>query len=173
LSSYYYLISSLPSLKANAQMPFDYSTFLKMCKASVSAKVYQDLAELSLESESMSLTKKWAEFYKELKRELNCLRKERMNKPFERSFNVSANVKTVAQNAFNASTPLEAEKILLDAQFEYLDSLVSMHYFDDTVLYGYALKLKLLERQNVFDFTEGSAEFKRLFDNVQQQILSI
>ena len=55
----------------------------------------------------------------------------------------------------------------------YLDSLVAMHYFDDYVLYGYAVKLKLLERRDVFEKDKGSAEFERLFSDVQQKIMSI
>ena len=73
----------------------------------------------------------------------------------------------------NADNPLIAEKLMLDAQFAYLDSLVAMHYFDDYVLYGYAVKLKLLERRDVFEKDKGSAEFERLFSDVQQKIMSI
>lgn len=173
MASYYYLISSLPALKTNGEMPFDYKTFLKMCETAVSASVYSELEKLTLESDKGTFLSKWAAFYGNLKHELNCLRKEKLGKPFTRSFDRDSTIQAVAQNAMNAEDPLSAERILLDAEFKYLDELVSMHFFDNAVLYGYALKLKLLERQNIFSFAEGSAEFKRLFDGVQQQILSI
>ena len=43
-----------------------------------------------------------------------------------------------------------SREILLDYEFENLDSLVGLHTFDDVYLFGYAVKLKLLERQNCF-----------------------
>lgn len=173
MASYYYLVSSLPSLKTNGAMPFDYNTFLGMCKTAVSKDVYEKLEGLTLNSDNNPFLAKWAEFYQMLMGELNCLRKEKLGKPFVRSLDSNSTVRTVARNAMNAKTPLDAERILLDAQFDYLDSLVSMHYFDESVLFGYAVKLKLLERQNIFDFAKGSAEFKRLFDSVQEQIQNI
>ena len=69
--------------------------------------------------------------------------------------------------------PLEAEKILLECEFDNLDSLVGLHTFDDVYLFGYAIKLKLLERQSCFVQSKGQKEFKRLFDQVQQRVYSL
>ena len=50
----------------------------------------------------------------------------------------------------NNKNPLAAEEMLLSFEFERLDELVGIHYFDDYALIGYALKLKLLERKTSF-----------------------
>jgi len=41
------------------------------------------------------------------------------------------------------------------------------------VLFGYAIKLKLLERQSCFEQDKGKAEFKSLFDGIQQRVYSL
>ena len=49
---------------------------------------------------------------------------------------------------------------------------------DETVLYdervfGYAVKLRLLERLSSFEHDKGKAEFETLFDGIQQRIYSL
>ena len=68
---------------------------------------------------------------------------------------------------------LEAEQILLDHEFELLDTLVGMHMFDDYVLFGYAVKLKLLERRSCFEKEKGRSEFQNLFRRVQERVYSL
>jgi hypothetical protein len=79
----------------------------------------------------------------------------------------------VVSSALSAKNPLEAEKLLLEYEFENLDSLVGLHMFDDHVLFGYAIKLKLLERLSCFEQDKGQAEFKSLFDGIQQRVYSL
>ena len=43
MASYYYLISSLPMLKAQGEPPMDYAAFLAMCQTAVSGGVYRTL----------------------------------------------------------------------------------------------------------------------------------
>ena len=73
--------------------------------------------------------------------------------------------------AVNAKDPLEGERLALE--FDRLDELVGLHSFDDCALYGYALKLQLLERQRVFRHDEGKAAFDTLLGQVRQQIFSL
>lgn len=173
MASYYYLISSLPSLRTDAPMPMTYEAFLAQSKASVSADVYGILEKLTLSSDKGPLLRQWGTWYRAMQRELNRRRREKLGKPFDRTVEADRVTRDMIDRVMAASDPLAAEKIMLDAQFEYLDSLVAMHYFDDYVLYGYAVKLKLLERRDVFEKEKGSAEFERLFDGVKQQIMSI
>lgn len=173
MAAYYYLISSLPSLKADAPMPFTYQQFLDQCKSSVSQSVYNTLKDMTQLSSEGPLLKQWGSFNQKFVDELNYQRKLKLGKPVDRDHQVDAEIAKATENVLNAKNPLESEQIMLQYQFDLLDSLVSMHYFDEYVLYGYALKLILLTRRNVFKTEEGSAEFKRLFENVQAQILSI
>lgn len=173
MAAYYYLISSLPSLRSDGEMPFDYGTFLSMCRSAVSAKEYALLEGLTANTDEGPLFKEWGRFYGVLAKEMAYQRKQKLGRACAVPSERDQDAVRVVGAALNAKNPLEAENMLLALEFEKLDSLVSMHYFDDYVLNGYALKLKLLERKASFKTESGKKEFKRLFDGIQQQILSI
>lgn len=173
MASYYYLISSLPDLKTDGDMPLSYEEFLDMCQPNVSEAKYEFLKNLSLSSTEGPLVEKWAVFYRNLMKELNAQRSAALGKTYHREYEKDYLTTQAATAAMTAKNPLEAEKILLAFEFENLDSLVGLHSFDDIYLFGYAIKLKLLERQSCFSQEKGKAEFKRLFDQVQQRVYSL
>ena len=45
--------------------------------------------------------------------------------------------------------------------------------FDDYVLFGYAVKLKLLERLTSFEQEKGKQEFQSLFEGIQKSVYSL
>ena len=57
MASYYYLISSLPDLKTDGEMPMTYDEFLGMCQSNVSESKYKFLENLTLSSEEGPLVK--------------------------------------------------------------------------------------------------------------------
>jgi ribosomal protein S18 acetylase RimI-like enzyme len=61
MASYYYLISSLPDLKSDGEMPLSYEDFLDMCQTTVSASTYTILKNLTLSSNEGPLIKEWAQ----------------------------------------------------------------------------------------------------------------
>ncbi len=173
MASYYYLIASLPELKADGEMPLTYSEFLSCCQSNVSDSKYQLLENLSLSSTEGPLVDEWALFYGMLTKELNYQRSMNLGKSYSSAYDKDGVIAQVVASALSAKNPLEAEKILLEYEFENLDSLVGLHMFDDYVLFGYATKLKLLERLNSFEQTKGKAEFNSLFDGIQQRVYSL
>ena len=173
MASYYYLISSLPTLNSDGDMPMTYEEFLLNCQGNVSEETYRRLEELKLSSSEGPLLKEWAATYGMLTKELNSQRSQALGKQYPGGFDKDGQNVQVVSAALAAKNPLEAEQILLDYEFELLDTLVGMHMFDDHVLYGYALKLKLLERKSCFEKEKGQAEFKRLFDEAQQRVYSL
>ena len=173
MASYYYLISSLPDLRTDGDMPMTYDEFLDMCQSNVSESKYELLKNLTLSSEEGPLLKEWSAFYKNLMGELNYQRSVSLGRPYLTSYDKDSVIAQVAGAAMAAKNPLEAEKILLECEFDNLDSLVGLHTFDDRYLLGYAIKLKLLERQSCFVQSKGQKEFKRLFDQVQQRVYSL
>ena len=173
MASYYYLISSLPDLRTDGDMPFTYEEFLGMCQSNVSESKYEFLSNLTLSSDEGPLLKDWAVFYNNLMSELNYKRSMNLGRAYLKSYDKDSVLTQVIGTVLAAKNPLEAEKILLDYEFENLDSLVGLHTFDDVYLFGYAVKLKLLERQNCFVQEKGKKEFKRLFDQVQQRVYSL
>ena len=50
MASYYYLIPSLPELRADGEMPLSYSEFLNCCQSNVSESTYELLKDLELSS---------------------------------------------------------------------------------------------------------------------------
>ena len=173
MASYYYLISSLPDLRTDGDMPMTYDEFLDMCQSNVSESKYELLKNLTLSSEEGPLLKEWSAFYKNLMGEINYQRSVSLGRPYLTSYDKDSVIAQVAGAAMAAKNPLEAEKILLECEFDNLDSLVGLHTFDDRYLFGYAIKLKLLERQSCFVQSKGQKEFKRLFDQVQQRVYSL
>ena len=173
MASYYYLISSLPDLRTDGDMPMTYDEFLDMCQSNVSESKYELLKNLTLSSEEGPLLKEWSAFYKNLMGELNYQRSVSLGRPYLTSYDKDSVIAQVAGAAMAAKNPLEAEKILLECEFDNLDSLVGLHTFDDRYLFGSAIKLKLLERQSCFVQSKGQKEFKRLFDQVQQRVYSL
>ena len=173
MASYYYLMSSLPMLRADGEMPLTYEEFLSRCRGSVSDQRYEMLSSLSVDSSEGPLVSDWAAFYGKLKAELTYQRSVRLGRgipaPTERD---DAAVRAVSA-AMNEKDPLAAEKLLLAMEFEQLDALVSLHYFDEAALIGYALKLKLLERKTIFRFSEGKAELEGIVASIQDQIVRI
>lgn len=170
MASYYYLIASLPELNSDGEMPLSYQDFLELCRKQVNSRTYQLLEELTLSSAEGPLVKEWAAVYGALTKEVNYQRSMKLGKaypvPAEKDFATSQ----VAASALSAPNPLEAEKIMLAFEFEQLDSLTRTHFFDDYVLFAYAIKLKLLERQNSFQHDKGEKEFRRLINVVQKRV---
>ena len=86
MASYYYLISSLPELRADGEMPISYSEFLTCCQSNVSESTYQLLKDLTLNSEEGPLVDKWANFYGMLMKELNYQRSMNLGKSYSSTF---------------------------------------------------------------------------------------
>ncbi|MBR0468681.1 MAG: hypothetical protein IJJ16_03115 [Mogibacterium sp.] len=173
MASYYYLIASLPELRADGDMPITYSEFLSCCQSNVSEEKYQLLKDLTLDSTEGPLVDEWSRFYGMLTKELNYQRSMNLGRSYSSAYDKDGIIAQAVAAALSAKNPLEAEKVLLEYEFENLDSLVGLHMFDDYVLFGYAIKLKLLERLNCFEQTKGKAEFQSLFEGIQQRVYSL
>ena len=173
MASYYYLIASLPELRADGDMPITYDEFLSCCQSNVSEEKLQLLKDLTLNSTEGPLVDEWSRFYGMLMKELNYQRSMNLGKSYSSAYDKDGLIAQAVAAALTAKNPLEAERVLLEYEFENLDSLVGLHMFDDYVLFGYAIKLKLLERLNCFEQTKGKAEFQSLFDGIQQRVYSL
>ena len=173
MGSYYYLMASLPELKADGDMPITYSEFLSCCDSNVSEEDFKILKSLTLSSTKGPLVEEWARFYRMLTRELNYQRSLNLGRSYPSGYEKDGSVSQVVASALSAKNPLEAERILLEYEFENLDLLVGPHLFDDYALFGYAVKLRLLERLTCFEREKGKTEFESLFDGIQQRVYSL
>lgn len=173
MASYYYLIASLPELGTTGDMPITYSEFLTCCQSNVSEKDFEILKDLTLASKEGPLVEDWAKFYEMLTRELGYQRSLNLGRSYTSSYDKDAFISQAVASALSAKNPLEAERGLLEYEFQALDSMVGLHMFDDYVLFGYAIKLKLLERLSCFEKEKGKAEFQSLFNGIQQQVYQL
>ena len=173
MASYHYLVASLPELRAGGDMPLSYEEFLTCCQSNVSEENFERLKNLTLDSTEGPLVSEWAKFYGMLSKELNYQRSLNLGKSYSSAFDKDGFISQVAASALSAKNPLEAEKLLLEYEFENLDSLIGLHMFDDYVLFGYAIKLKLLERLNSFEQEKGNAEFQTLLGGIQEHVYSL
>lgn len=171
MASYYFLLSSLPMLRAEGKPPLTYAEFLERCKSCVGAGRYALLESLTPASDRGPLLADWSKFYAALEGELTDLRNGRLGRQPQRRGGGDGALRREISAAIEGKDPLEAEKALLALQFKKLDELIGTHAFDDCALIGYALKLKLLERKNRFDQKKGRAEMDRILDGLQKQIL--
>ena len=173
MASYYYLISSLPMLKTQGEPPMDYGTFLDMCRTAVGSGVYKTLEELTARSGKGPLLSEWGEFYQSLSRELTYQRSLKLGRVCPVPSDRDSGIVQAVTAAVNAENPLEGERLLLDLEFRRLDDMIGLHNFDEYALYGYAMKLQLLERQRTFRYDRGKQAFDGLMDNIRQQISSL
>ena len=173
MASYYYLVSSLPALDPGGEMPMSYEEFLLACQSNVDEKTYEQLQALTLSSSEGPLLTDWASAYGALMRELNAQRSMALGRPYPPGYDKNGMNSQVIAAVLAAADPLEAEQLLLDYEFELLDTLVGLHMFDAQVLFGYAIKLKLLERRSCFEKEKGRAEFDQLFEKIKERVYSL
>ena len=166
MASYYYLISSLPMLRTQGEPPMDYATFLSQCRSAVSEGTYKTLEELTVRSGKGPLLSEWGEFYQSLSRELTYQRSVKLGRVCPVPSDRDSGIVQAVTAAVNAENPLEGERLLLD-------DMIGLHNFDEYALYGYAMKLQLLERQRTFRYDRGKQAFDGLMDNIRQQISSL
>ena len=170
MAAYFYLMASLPMLKADGDLPLSYRQFLDSCKGNVSDAKWKTLENLTLDSDSNTFLKEWSAFYRLYRDELAYQRNQKLGNPATQPFTRDSEAIKTVSAALQDKNPLNAENTLLSFLFQKLDSLVGIHGFDNTALYGYALKLKLLERKTVFRFETGKEELNRTVKGLQEQI---
>lgn len=172
------MMSSLPSLSFDERAPFTMESFLEHCKGNITDSDYDDLCSLTLAgNDACTFTRKWKEFYGKF---INTLTSQRCRKHsvsvesvMDEDFAISNCVShAIAMSYGETGTrePLEAELFMLRFLFQNADNMIGLAQFDQTALFGYAVKLLLLLRKDEFSVLEGKAEYKRLFCNMQSII---
>ena len=111
MASYYYLIASLPELRADGDMPITYDEFLRLCQSNVSDQTYEILENLTLDSTDGPLVSEWATFYGMLKKELGYQRSMNLGKSYSSSYDKDGFISQVVSSALSAKNPLEAERV--------------------------------------------------------------
>jgi len=156
---YTYLISSLPLLNFTAKAPFSLEDFFSKCKNLILQKEFEILCSVCqqdlyvLTAQSTNSLKQWVNFETVLRNELVRARAGRKKvdplKFLRFPDSPQVEISHLAMAAYRSTSILEAEKILDQARWNFLDALGFAHYFDFDYLLIYGLKLKILERWDI------------------------
>jgi hypothetical protein len=157
MEAYYtYLISSLPMLNFSSRPPFSLDGFFVKCKGLIPEAEINSLrnacynSDCFLNAATTDSLKKWVRFELTLRNELARARASRKKIDPLRFVRFpddpEAHISHVAMAAYRSTSILEAEKILDQERWNFLESLSFGHYFDFDFLLVYVLKLKILER---------------------------
>lgn len=182
MSSYYYLVATLPMLRYEDSAPMSHEAFLELCHGNIGDSDYRLIRAASLAAtpdegfQKHPFLRKWNTFRDMVTRELNDQRArklelggDRYKNEGDKEYRISETVRA----ALSASDPLQGELLLMQLYWKYLDDLSGLHTFDIEALLAYAVKLQILERKSRFTIQDGNSEFKRLFSNLQSKIKSI
>jgi hypothetical protein len=153
---YTYLISSLPMLNFSAKPPFSLEDFFTKCRNLIPEKDFEILTSVcqedsfTLNTQRINSLEQWVNFETTLRNELvraRAVRKKIDPLKFLRlPDSPQAEISHLAMMAYRSISIFEAEKILDQGRWNFLEALNLGHYFDFDSLLVYGLKLKILER---------------------------
>ncbi len=72
----------------------------------------------------------------------------------------------VANSAFKAESPYDAEMVLNEWRWNFLSELEAGHFYDVDFFVAYYIKLQILNRKNSFSNEKGNNEFKQIYQSV-------
>lgn len=156
MTYYVYLISSLPSLHFEGKLPFSFEKFIGICGEFIPQPDIEIIQQANISGEyaeaKQQTLKAWHSFDTALRNELvklraghkhilasHYLRKETFPEPV---------IVHIALAAHKNIYPLESEKLLDQARWDFLEQIRFGHYFDLDYLIIYAHKLLILEKWN-------------------------
>jgi hypothetical protein len=150
------------------------SEFLYACESTVAEKDFETLkASLLIPVQGAAVTnpvlKSWYDWENTLRSELVKLRAAKKGTDAEKYISDNpgeAGVVEIAREAFNQNSPLDGEKILDQARWDYLDMLEAGHMFDIGKLIIYYLKLQLLNRRAVLNKDKGQQEYEKIYADI-------
>ncbi len=160
---YYYVITSLPYLSLSEETYIRRNDFLANCKNYLKRTDFDMLESVSLfDAEENDVPpdsiRRFFRWERGIRNVLVRLRAKSLGlepDEFIRDEIVDHSQSLLAEEAFNANSPLMAEEILNKARWRYLDELEFGHYFDIERLVVFFIKLQILERIYSFDAEEG------------------
>ncbi len=183
MADYYYFAATLPSLLPGMAPPFSLKEFLEKASRFLNQSDFDVLASASLfipeagraplPASRLPLLKAYYHWENCLRSELARLRAGRLRKPVEKYSlpgEVDWDALRVAQAAFAAENPLEAELLIEKERWALIERLALNRFFDLSFLAAYSLKLQALARRERFRQADGEAGYSVACSAVLQSI---
>ena len=171
---YTYLMSSLPMLHFGAKPPFSFDRFLRMCESIVSeedidiVKAFTRVGDYDYEK-GQATAEKWHTFDRTLRNELVKIRASRKKvdplKYMRGEGYAEPSITHIAIHAHRDPSILEAERVLDQERWRFLEELAVGHYFDIDSLIIYANKLLILEQWDRINTADKSS----MIENMMKQ----
>lgn len=179
MGSYYYLVAQLPSLSYAQSAPMTSTRLRELCKELMSAEDAALLGFCSLEGRdalpmgaaASPLIAGWLAWERALRLALAKGRAQRLKRDatqLAQPPDDALDALAVAKAALSIDSPLEAEFFLDKSRWDAVEKLQTRNYFDRDTVYGYMIKLLLLERKALFRVEEGFAEYKAIYASVME-----
>jgi hypothetical protein len=184
--AYYYLAAQLPALSYSQAAPMSSEAFRTLAlswleKEDAALLDYVNLdPEPRVQAEGPAYTEipapvdpdfidRWRVWERALRLNLARYRAGKLKREGSSSLEAPdwpADAVAAAKAAAAMDSPLEAELFLDRARWDAIDAFQGWQYFSRSTVYGYLLKLKLLERRALFRAEEGLAEYRGLYDAI-------
>jgi len=167
--SYYYFVSSLPSIHFDGRPAFSLEGFLEDCKRLLSSNDYLSMVNILSDApertESNDKTIKAAlELYRQFNNISAALRAARAGKnplDYIRGDMIqNSRITEIIQQALKQDNLYEAEKIIDRAKWDFLDEIAQGQHFNFECVVVYGLKLKILERYEVLRSAKGAEVYQ-------------
>ena len=172
----YYLIAQLPSLEIASEttaLPITEERFYELCRTNLGKKAWNALSGLTLvpgrqnKKSGYSFIDKWNGWERNFRLALAGARAEKMKKPFEgKTGEFPEELLRTVRQAVEMGDPLEAERYLTRVRLDFLETLRPADAFSETMLFYYALKLKLLLRIQQFDTSRGEDAYRNIYGSI-------
>jgi hypothetical protein len=142
-------------LHFGAPSPLSGKRFMQLCQDWIPQEDIKILNSAFLDKEyaykgEQPTLKKWHAFERSLRNELAKIRAAKMHQDFHRHIRLPDDaevfISRIALNASRIPSLIEAERILDEARWQFLDELCLGHFFDIDYLIVYSYKLLILER---------------------------
>lgn len=180
---YYYLISSLPTLKRDDTPYHTVASFTAACAEHISSSELKILNDLSLVPAEDSLktaahgsfTSKWYEWETYFRNRLSKLRTvslDRGSNKFLRPLDeklMFPEIDRVITEQLLSAEPAEKEKTLDNLRWTKLDEFELGHYFDFDILCSYKLKLLIREKWLKRDLDKGMKNLNEIVNKIYSE----
>ena len=153
MSNYYYLVSQLPFLQFGVSPFITEETFLYEAKKWMSQEDFYLLAQVNVNGfvfvqSDPPLLKEFKIFERGMRQEFSEWRKAvKEGKDYK--------ISSMFSSLVLEGNPLDIEKRILRARWDFLDDMEAGHFFDREALISFFLKLQILKRLFIFDKEKG------------------
>lgn len=165
----FYYLSTLPMLRWGEKPPLSYEDFLAGSREALGSEAAAWLAQVSLvptAAPATALAVRWQEketFMRNVLAELRASRRRQSAGPWLRpTTELSSGDRKRIEDAMGLAATWEREQALDQLRWQCLDDLGVGHVFDLTLLEIYALRLRLLEKQQSRQTEPGREAFAAL-----------